>query len=52
VAVAKLFAAALGEREEGLHVAAYARSAEARLLCQLTRRPDPLDIAWLSVNSG
>ena len=52
VAVAKLFAAALGEREEGLHVAAYARSAEARLLCQLTTRPDPLDIAWLSVNSG
>ena len=39
-------------REEGLHVAAYARSAEARLLCRLTKRPDPLDIAWLSVNSG
>ncbi len=52
VAVAKLFAAALGERDGGLQVAAYARSAEARLLCQLTTRPDPLEIAWLSVNSG
>ncbi|MBK7820873.1 MAG: hypothetical protein IPJ61_07280 [Tessaracoccus sp.] len=52
VAVAKLLAAVLGEREEGLHVAAYARSAEARLLCQLTTRPDPVDIAWLSVNAG
>ncbi|MFT3889462.1 MAG: hypothetical protein QM713_15045 [Arachnia sp.] len=52
VAVARLYAAVLGETQEGLHVAAYARSAEARLLCQLTKRADALDIAWLSVNQG
>lgn len=49
VAVAKLFAAGLGESERGLHAASCAQAAEARLLCLLTVRPSPVDLAWLSV---
>lgn len=50
VAVARLWAAGLGESERGLRAAAYAQAAEARLLCHLSVRPDLTDLAWLSVN--
>ena len=49
VAVAKLFAAGLGESERGLHAAACAQVAEGRLLSSLTVRPNPTDVAWLSI---
>lgn len=51
VAVARLYAAGLGETERGLHAAACAQGAEGRLMCLLTTRPDPLDLAWLSVGA-
>lgn len=49
VAVAKLYAAGLGESELGIRLAAYAQVAENRLLCQLSTHPSMLDVAWLSV---
>lgn len=49
VAVAKLFAAGLGESERGLHAAACAQVAEARKLSALSVRPNSNDVAWLSV---
>ena len=49
VAVAKLYAAGLGESERGLHAAACAQVAEGRLLSSLSVRPNPTDLAWLSI---
>lgn len=49
VAVAKLFAAGLGESERGLRAAAYAQAAENRLLCALSVQPLPKEVAWLSL---
>ncbi len=49
VAVAKLYAAALGESELGIRLAAYAQAAENRLLCQLSTQPSLTDVAWLSI---
>ena len=49
VAVAKLYAAGLGESERGLHAAACAQVAEGRLLSSLSVRPNPTDVAWLSI---
>ena len=48
VAVAKLYAAGLGESERGLRVAAYAQVAENRLLCRLSAVPNAWQLAWLS----
>lgn len=49
VAVAKLFAAGLGETEQGLRASLYARAAEQRLLCHLSVQLSATDLAWLSV---
>lgn len=49
VALAKLYAAALGESELGIRLAAYAQAAENRLLCQLSTHPSVTDVAWLSI---
>lgn len=49
VAVAKLFAAALGETEQGLRASSYATVAEQRLLCALSAEPSAVDLAWLSI---
>lgn len=49
VAIAKLFAAGLGESERGLRAAAYAQAAENRLLCALSMTPLLKDVAWLSL---
>lgn len=49
VAVAKLFAAALGESERGLRVASYAQASENRLLTHLTGQVSVEDLAWLSI---
>ncbi|MHA6511306.1 hypothetical protein [Tessaracoccus sp. Z1128] len=49
VALAKLYAAGLGETERGIRLAAYAQAAENRLLCQLSAQPSVIDVAWLSV---
>ncbi|MDO5678474.1 MAG: hypothetical protein Q4G35_13340 [Propionibacteriaceae bacterium] len=49
VAVAKLFAAGLGESEQGLRASSYAMVAEHRLLCVLSVQASPLDLAWLSI---
>lgn len=49
VAVAKLYAAGLGETERGIRFAAYAQAAENRLLCQLSLQPSVSDVAWLSI---
>lgn len=49
VALAKLYAAALGESELGIRLAAYAQAAENRLLCQLSTQPSVTDVAWLSI---
>lgn len=49
VAVAKLFAAGLGETEQGLRASSSAMVAEHRLLCALSLQPSPVDLAWLSI---
>lgn len=49
VAVAKLFAAGLGESEQGLRASSYAMIAEHRLLCSLSVQPSAMDLAWLSI---
>ncbi|MBB1509262.1 hypothetical protein [Tessaracoccus sp. MC1756] len=49
VAVAKLFAAGLGETEQGLRASSCAMMAEHRLLCWLSAQQSPVDLAWLSV---
>lgn len=49
VAIAKLFAAGLGETEQGLRASACAMVAERRLLCTLSEQPDTRELAWLSV---
>lgn len=49
VALAKLYAAGLGETERGIRLAAYAQAAENRLLSELSASPNTLDVAWLSV---
>lgn len=49
VALAKLYAAGLGESERGIRLAAYAQAAENRLLCLLSAAPNPVDVAWLSI---
>lgn len=52
VAVAKLFAAGLGETEQGLRASAHAMMAENRLLCALSAQPNSGDLAWLSATVG
>lgn len=49
VAVARLFAAGLGESERGLHAAACTQVAETRLASRLSVRPNATDVAWLSI---
>lgn len=49
VGIAKLFAAGLGETEQGLRASSSAMVAEHRLLCALSLQPSPVDLAWLSI---
>lgn len=49
VAVARLFAAGLGESERGLRANACIMSAEVRLLSRLSARPNAVDLAWLTL---
>lgn len=50
VAVAKLYAAGLGETERGLHAASCAQVAEGRLLSVLSQALNSVDVAWLSID--
>lgn len=49
VAVARLYAAGLGESERGLQAASCAHAAEGRLLSLLSLTPNSTDVAWLSI---